>query len=200
MYNNDNFIIETKKTAKTLSHKMICLSFLFFFFCVNGTHSFMAVFARYFMSADFTSHDICLTSVTIQIWGPVHRVKSNHIKQVRNSVLSGLGISFQNLNLLHFDQIISLKSLSIHLFLLARLNLGLQLMRPWVQASQKALCSEKKERERERKKERERRLFKPCQNLSAWHCAVGVQLFKWCCNLSACTVLQGCSCLSSVAT
>ena len=33
-----------------------------------------------------------------------------------------LGIRFQNLNLLHFDQIISLKSLSINLFLLARLN------------------------------------------------------------------------------
>ena len=32
------------------------------------------------------------------------------------------------------------------------------------------------------------------------HCIAGVQLFKWCCNLSACTVLQGCSKLSSVAT
>ena len=74
-------------------------------------------------------------------------------KQVRNSVLSGLGISFQNLNLLHFDQIISLKSLSINLFLLAQLNLGLQLMRPRVQAAQKALCSEKeREKKRERKK------------------------------------------------
>ena len=153
---------------------MLCLSFLF---CVNDTHSFMAIFARYFMSADFTSHDICLTSVTIQICGPVHRVQFNHIKQVRNSVLSGLGISFQNLNLLHFDQIISLKSLSINLFLLARLHLGLhigilgqvwylivsipdlctitylQLMRLRVQASQKALFSEReRERERERKK------------------------------------------------
>ena len=167
----------------------------------------MAIVARYFMSADFTSHDICLTSVTIQIWGPVHRVQSNHIKQVRNYVLSGLGISFQNLNLLHFDKIISLKSLSINLFLLARLNLGLQLMRPRVHASKKALCSERdrkrereRERERERKKERERRLFKQCPNLSAWHCAVGLQLFNWCCNLSAGTVLQGCSCLSNVAT
>ena len=123
----------------------------FFLFCVNGTHSFMAIVSRYFMSADFTSHDICLTSVTIQICGPVYRVKSNHIKQVRNSVLSGLGISFQNLNLLHIYQIISLKSLSINLFLLARLNLGLQLMRLRVQASQKALCSER-EKGRERKK------------------------------------------------
>ena len=103
------------------------------------------------MSADFTSHDICLTSVTIQICGPVHRVYSKHIKQVSNSVLSGLGISFQNLNLLHFDQIISLKSLSINLFLLAGLNLVLQLMRLPVQASQKALRSE---RERERERER----------------------------------------------
>ena len=117
----------------------------------------MAIVARYFMSADFTSHDICLTSVTFQICGPAHRVESNHIKQVRNSVLSGLGISFQNLNLLHFDQIISLKSLSINLFLLARLNLGLQLMRLRVQASQKALCSE---RERERGKEREKEIEK----------------------------------------
>ena len=32
------------------------------------------------------------------------------------------------------------------------------------------------------------------------HCAAGVQLFKCCQNLSAVTVLQGCSCLSSVAT
>ena len=115
----------------------------------------MAIVARYFMSADFTSYDIFLTSVTIQICGPVHRVQSNHIKQVRNSVLSGLGISFQNLNLLHFDQIISLKTLSINLFLLARLNLGRQLIRLWVQASQKALCSER-EREREREGEGER--------------------------------------------
>ena len=73
-----------------------------------------------------------------------------------------------------------------------------------------------RERERDRKKERERRLFKQCRNLSAWHCAVGVQLFKQCrnltaghcaagvqllkrCrNLSAGTVLQWCSCLSGV--
>ena len=30
------------------------------------------------------------------------------------------------------------------------------------------------------------------------HCAAVVQLFKWCGNLSAGTVLQGCSCLSGV--
>ena len=30
------------------------------------------------------------------------------------------------------------------------------------------------------------------------HCAAGVQLFKWCRNLSAGTVLQRCSCLSGV--
>ena len=116
-------------------------------------------------------------------------------------MLSGLGISFQNLNLLHFDQIISLKSLSINLFLLARLNLGLQLMRLLVQASQKALCSEKeRERERERKRERERRLFKKCRNLSVGHLATEVKLFKRCRNLTAGTVLQGCSCLSGVKT
>ena len=33
-----------------------------------------------------------------------------------------------------------------------------------------------------------------------WHCAAGVQLFKQCRNLSAGTVLQGCSCLSGVKT
>ena len=32
------------------------------------------------------------------------------------------------------------------------------------------------------------------------HCAAGVQLFKWCRNLSARTVLQRCSCLSGVKT
>ena len=79
------------------------------------------------MSDVFTSHDICLTSVTVPICGPIHRVQYSYIKQVRGSVLSGLGIRFQNLNLLHFDQIIDLKSLSIYLFLLARLNLGLEM-------------------------------------------------------------------------
>ena len=105
------------------------------------------------MSADFTSHCICLTSVTIPLYGPVHRVQS--IKQVRGSLLSGIGIRFQNLNLLHFDQITGLKSLLIYLFLLAPLNLGLQMDRLPVQASQEALCLER-ERERERKRERER--------------------------------------------
>ena len=33
-----------------------------------------------------------------------------------------------------------------------------------------------------------------------WHCVAGVQLFKRCQNLSASTVLQGCSCLSGVET
>ena len=141
-------MIETKTTAKTLSHKTPCLSFLFLF-CVNGTPSFLAIVARHFMSADFTSHCICLTSVTIPLCGPVHRVQS--IKQVRGSLLSGIGIRFQNLNLLHFDQITGLKSLSIYLFLLARLNLGLQMDRLPVQASQEALCLER-EREREREK------------------------------------------------
>ena len=104
------------------------------------------------MSADLTSHCICLTSVTISLCGPFHRVQS--IKQVRGSLLSGIGIRFQNLNLLHFDQITGLKSLSIHLFLLARLNLGLQMDRLPVQASQETLCLER-ERERERGGERE---------------------------------------------
>ena len=104
------------------------------------------------MSADFTSHCFCLTSVTILLCGPVHRVQSNHIKQVHGSLLSGLGIRFQNLNLLHFDQITGLKSLSIYLFLLAQLNLGLQMERLPVQASQEALRSE---RDREGGKEKE---------------------------------------------
>ena len=62
-------------------------------------------------------------------------------------------------------------------------------MRLQVQASQKALCSER-ERKRERKREgdgkreRERRMFKQCRNLSA----------------GTVTVLKGCSCLSGVAT
>ena len=33
-----------------------------------------------------------------------------------------------------------------------------------------------------------------------WHCVAEVQLFKWCQNLSAGTVLQECSCLSGVET
>ena len=44
------------------------------------------------------------------------------------------------------------------------------------------------------------RLFKQCWNLSAGHCATGVQLFKQCANLSAGPVLQGCNCLSGVET
>ena len=125
-WNQDN-------SEKHFPHITLCLLFLFLF-CVNGTPLFFAIVARYFMSADFTSHCICLTSVTIPLCGPVHRVQSNHIKQVRGSLLSGLGIRFQNLNLLHFDQITGLKSLSIYLILLAQLNLGLQMDRPLVQA------------------------------------------------------------------
>ena len=121
------------------------------------------------MSADFTSHCICLTSVTIPLCGPVHRFQSNHIKQVRGSLLSGLGIRFQNLNLLHFDQITGLKSLSIYLFLLAQLNLGLQMDRLPVQAAQEHCV------QRERERERESRLIKLCRNLPARHCVAGVQ-------------------------
>ena len=125
-------------------------------------------------------------------------------------MLSGLGIRFQILNLLHFDQIISLKSLSINLFLLSRLNVGLQLMRLPVQASQEAHCSE-----REREKEgclngigtympgtvlTGCRLFKRSRNLPASTVLQGCRRFKRCRIISADTVLQGCSCLSSVAT
>ena len=158
-------LLKPRQQRKHFPHKTLCLLFLFLF-CVNGTPSFLAIVARYFMSADFTSHCICLTSVTIPLCGPVHRVQSNHIKQVRGSLLSGLGIRFQNLNLLHFDQITGWKSLSIYLFLLAQLNLGLQMDRLPVQASQEALCSER---------ERESRLFKLFRNLPARHCVAGVQ-------------------------
>ena len=127
------------------------------------------------MSADFASHCICLTSVTIPLCGPVHRVQSNHIKQVRGSLLSGLGIRFQNPNLLHFDQISGLKSLSIYLFLLAQLNLGLQMDRLPVAASQEHCVRRERERERKRERERESRLFKLCRNLPAPHCVAGVQ-------------------------
>ena len=143
-------LLKPRQQRKHFPHKTLCLLFLFLF-CVNGTPSFLAIVARYFMSADFTSHCICLTSVTIPLCGSVHRVQSNHIKQVRGSLLSGLGIRSQNLNLLYFDQITGLKSLSIYLFLLAQLNIGLQMDRLPVQASQEALCWE---RERERERER----------------------------------------------
>ena len=49
-------------------------------------------------------------------------------------------------------QIIGLKSLSIYLFLLAQLSLGLEMDRLPVQASSEALCSER-ESERERKRD-----------------------------------------------
>ena len=151
-------LLKSRQQRKHYPTKCFVYRF-FFFFCVNGTPSCLAIVARYFMSADFTSHCICLTSVTIPLCGPVHRVQSNHIKQVRGSLLSGLGIRFQNLNLLHIDQITGLKSLSIYLFLLAQLNLGLQMDRLSVQALQEALRSER-EREIERERERERRSFK----------------------------------------
>ena len=104
-------------------------------------------------------------------------------------MLSGLGICFQNLNLLHFDQIISLKYLLINLFLLAKLNLGLQLMRLRVQSSKKALFQRERERERERGEE-------GCLNSVGTYLPgtllQGCRLFKRCRNLPACTVLQGC--------
>ena len=104
-------------------------------------------------------------------------------------MLSGLGIRFQNLNLLHFDHITGLKTLSIYLFLLAGLNLGLEIDRLPVQASQEALCSNR-EREREREREAylrgvgtylpdtagpECRLLRWCRNLPPGHCRAGVQ-------------------------
>ena len=150
----------------------------FFLFCVNGTPSFLAIVARYFMSADFTSHCICLTSVTIPLCGLVHRVQSNHIKQVRGSLLSGLGIRFQNLNLLHIDQITGLKSLSIYLFLLAQLNVGLQMVS---ETTCRALCYSVADCLRGVRTYLHGtvlqwcRLFKQCQNLPTGHCVIGLQ-------------------------
>ena len=181
-------LLKPRQQRKHFPHKTLCLLFLFLL-CVNGTPSFLAIVARYFMSADFTSHCICLTSVTIPLCGPVRRVQSNHIKQVRGSLLSGLGIRFQNLNLLHFDQITGLKSLLIYLFLLSQLNLGLQMDRLPVQASKEALCSER---------ERESRLFKLCPNLPARHCVAGC--FSNVGTYLPGTVLQGCGCISGVGT
>ena len=43
-------------------------------------------------------------------------------------------------------------------------------------------------------------LFKGCQKPICRHWVAGVQLFKQCRNLSAVTVLLGCSCFSSIAT
>ena len=147
------------------------------------------------MSADFTSHCICLTSITIPLCGPVHRVQS--IKQVRGSLLSGLWIRFQSLNLL---QLTGLKSLSIYLFLLARLNLGLQMDRLPVQASQEALCLERERERGERKKAVLKTVSEPtCPSLCCRSAGCfsnigtylpgtvlrGCRLYKWCRNLPA---------------
>ena len=89
------------------------------------------------------------------------------------------------MNLLHLEQIIGMKSLSIYLFFLARLNLGINIDRLPVQASLEALCSE-------REREREAclsgvgtylpgtvglgcRLFKRCRSQPPGHCGAGMQ-------------------------
>ena len=151
-------LLKPRQQRNILPTKRFVYCFFFFFVSMTLPHFWPSL-------PDISCQ---LTSVIIPLCGPVHRVQSNDIKQVRGSLLSGLGIRFQNLNLLHFDQITGLKSLSIYLFILAQLNLGLQMDRLPVRASQEALCSE---RERERKC----RLFKLCQNLPARHCVAGVQ-------------------------
>ena len=196
-------LLKPRKHQKHSPTKRFVNRFFFFFVSMALPH-FLAIVARYYMSADFTSHDICLTSVKVPICGPVHRVQSNRIRQVRGSLLSSLGIKFQNLNLLHFDQIIGLKSLSIYLFLQAWLNLGLQIDRLPGQASLEALCSEKereREREREREGERERRLLIWCQNLPVRHCYAGVHAVS-AVSESTCQALccRGAGCLSRVRT
>ena len=88
-------------------------------------------------------------------------------------MLSGLEISFQNLNLLHFDQIISLKY-----FIDQSLLTGLNKFGSSVdEAPGPSIIEGTVIREREREREIEKKLFKQCQNLSVWHCAAGVQLF-----------------------
>ena len=101
-------------------------------------------------------------------------------------MLSGLGISFQNLNLLHFDQIISLKSLTINLFLLAKFGSSVD-EAPGPSLTEGTVFREREresklERERERKTERER------------GCLNSVRTYL------PGTVLQEFSCLSGVAT
>ena len=113
---------------------------------------------------------------------------------------------------MHFDQIIGLRSLSIYLFLMARLNLDLQMDRLPVQASQETLCLEK---EREREREREGclngvgtympgtvlhgcRLFKRCQNLPARTGFGGCRLFKRCLKLPARHFVAGVQAVSAV--
>ena len=141
------------------------------------------------MSAVFTSHDICFTLVTIPICGPVHCVQSNHIRQVRGSVLSDLGILFQNMNLLHFDHIIGLKSLSIFLFILARLNSGLEMdSAPSPSLSGGTVLHQRgRERDRERTVRQRCSLFVHCLNLPPGQ---ECRLLMWCQNLSH---KQGCS-------
>ena len=68
-------------------------------------------------------------------------------------MLSGLGISFQNLNLLHFDQIISFIDQSL---LTGLIKFGSSVDEAQGPSLKKALCSER-EQEREREKEREKK-------------------------------------------
>ena len=110
-------------------------------------------------------------------------------------MLSGLGISFQNLNLLHFDQIISLKSLSINLFLLAKLRSSVD-EAPGPSLTEGTVFREREReqvRERERKKERERgclnsvRTYLPGTVLQEFSCLSGVttHLPALCCRGAA---------------
>ena len=95
-------------------------------------------------------------------------------------MLSGLGISFQNLNQLHFDQIISLKSLSINLLILTG---SIKFWSSVDEALGPSLTEGTVFREREREREREKE-----------GCLNSVETY-----LTG-TVLQGCSCLSGVET
>ena len=96
-------------------------------------------------------------------------------------MLSGLGISFQNLNLLHFDQIISLKSFSL---LTGSIKFRSSLDEaPGPSLTEGTVSERERERDRERKREREKE-----GRLNS----VGTYLPG--------TVQQGCSCLSGVTT
>ena len=99
--------------------------------------------------------------------------------------------------LLHFDHITGLKTLSIYLFLLAGLNLGLEMDRLPVQASQEALCSNR-ERERGEREKPNLGVLEPTSRALCCRdadCLSGVgtyipdiagpecRLFRWCRNL-----------------
>ena len=113
-------------------------------------------------------------------------------------MLSGLGISFQNLNLLHFDQIISLKSL-----LTGSIKFGSSVDEAPGPSLTEGTVFREREREGGREKERESEK-EGC--LNSVRIYLPRTVLQWCSCLSGVatylpgTMLQGCSCLSGVET